>query len=68
MFISLRESEATGFKKWSVSLQPKQVGDENTTAENTFVTSDPSSNYSLPRSLISGYRSGRRTTGAGACT
>jgi hypothetical protein len=41
MFISLRESGATGFKKWSVSLQPKQIGNENATGENSLVTSGP---------------------------
>jgi hypothetical protein len=27
MYISLRESGASGFKKWSVSRQPKPMGD-----------------------------------------
>jgi hypothetical protein len=35
MFISSKESAATGFKKWSLSHPPKQVGDEGTTAENS---------------------------------
>jgi hypothetical protein len=46
MFISLRESGATGFKKWSVSHQPRQVGDDAATAENSAVISGPSSDAS----------------------
>ena len=54
MFISLRESGATGFKKWSISLRPKQVGDENATAENSVVTPDPSSD-SLGVTAVASY-------------
>jgi hypothetical protein len=46
MFISSKESGATGFKKWSVSHTPKQVGDEVRTTENSVghsgLSSDPS--------------------------
>jgi hypothetical protein len=42
MYISLRESGATGFKKWSASHQPKMVGDNGADAGNSAVSPDPS--------------------------
>jgi hypothetical protein len=42
MYISLRESAATGFKKWSAFHQPKTVGDNGADAGNSAVSPDPS--------------------------
>jgi len=47
MFISLRESGATGFKKWSVSHEPVKVADKVTTIENCVVISSSSSDQSV---------------------
>jgi hypothetical protein len=42
MYISLRESGTTGFKKWSASHQPKTVGNNSEDAENSSLSPDPS--------------------------
>jgi hypothetical protein len=42
MYISLRESGATGFKKWSVSHQPKAVGDNGADAGTSAIIPGPS--------------------------
>jgi hypothetical protein len=42
MYISLRESGATGFKKWSASHQPKAVDDDGAAAGNSAVNPGPS--------------------------